>query len=423
MLNWAYWPGLQGGAETQTRMLAKELLRQGESVIVVTRWNGLGYKFRENDDGVMIYRLGLGAIFYQLFSNVWKILKKLRPQQASALASRQEKDGAVGMASGAFEKRNLVESVFDLFMWIKNASFMLEALLFFWLRRNAILCVHSQGSGESGAVAAWIGRCTGLPVLIREVCLPVLWPLRSANMPFAQTLDRWQRDCFFSAQNEDQRAELVKKGVSADKISVVLDGVQLPPEVVPAEENATALIVANVAQGKAHKAFDVLFGAWRKVVDSKPDAKLVLIGGRADNTYWVKHVEQLGLRDQVEFQGWIENLDPFMKKAAMFLLPSRREGVSIALLTAQSYGLPAVVSDIPGNRFVVENGRNGIIAPVEDIDALADGILRLYNDIALRKEMGAVARQVVESRFSIHAVAERMINEVYPAVAASAASR
>jgi glycosyltransferase involved in cell wall biosynthesis len=184
------------------------------------------------------------------------------------------------------------------------------------------------------------------------------------------------------------------------------------------EENGAALIVANVTQGKAHKAFDVLFDAWRKVIDQRPDARLVLIGGRGDNSFWVKHAELLGIRNHIEFHGWIEDLTPFLQKAAMFLLPSRREGVSIALLTAQSCGLPAVVSDIPGNLFVVENGKNGIVAPVENVDALAEGILKLYENPALRAEMGAAARQVIEKRFSIHAVAERMIKEVYPKVTA-----
>ena len=406
-----YWPGPQGGAETQARMLVKELHRQGEEVIVLTRWHGLGYKFRESDEGVVIYRLGLGALPYQAAMFLRRLLKKhLRKHNSNGggnQKSKKERDAATGAAGSGFFPR-----AFDALMWIHAASFMIESLIFLRIKKSKIRCIHAHETNANGAVSAWLGRMTGLPVLIREVCLPVLWPARPQILPFARYLDRRQRECFFSAQNEDQRTSLIEKGVSSDKIFVVPDGVHMPLEISRVYDNGSALIVANVTQGKVHKAFDILFDAWRKVVNQHPDARLVLVGGRGDNSYWVEYAKQLGIQDQVEFHGWIEDLTPFLNDAAMFLLPSRREGVSIALLTAQSYGLPAVVSDIPGNQFVIENGKNGIVVPVENVDALAEGILTLYRNPSLRVEMGRGSRQLVEARFSIQTVAKRM-REIY----------
>jgi glycosyltransferase involved in cell wall biosynthesis len=86
--------------------------------------------------------------------------------------------------------------------------------------------------------------------------------------------------------------------------------------------------------------------------------------------------------------------------------------LSNALLEAQSRGIPAVVSDIPGNRMVIEEGENGLIVPVADAKALARAILRLRADPALRARMGVRARERVRQRFSLETVTARL-EEVY----------
>jgi glycosyltransferase involved in cell wall biosynthesis len=250
---------------------------------------------------------------------------------------------------------------------------------------------------------------TRLPVLIREVCLPVLWPI-DWTVPFGQHLDRLQRLEVFSAQNKEQAEALAAKGVAPDRIVVIPDGVHMPEEQTDVAQNDKALIIANIAQGKAHKAFDILLDAWAHVNAKRPGTRLTIIGGRGDKQPWVEYARDLGIADVVDFIGWVDDLTPYMRSAALFLLPSRREGVSIALLTAQSWGLPAVVSDIPGNRFVVEHERNGLVVPVGDAEKLADAILRLYEDPALRVQYGEEARRVIEQRFSLRAVATKMID-------------
>jgi glycosyltransferase involved in cell wall biosynthesis len=82
--------------------------------------------------------------------------------------------------------------------------------------------------------------------------------------------------------------------------------------------------------------------------------------------------------------------------------------MSNSLLEAQSWGLACVVSDVPGNRAVVEDGLNGLVVPAGDEQALARAILRLLADERLREELGRNARQRMISRFSIGGVARRL---------------
>ena len=67
-----------------------------------------------------------------------------------------------------------------------------------------------------------------------------------------------------------------------------------------------------------------------------------------------------------------------------------------------------MVSDIGGNVAVVEDGRNGLVVPVGDADALAGDLVRLYRDPELRRRMGREARARMEAEFAIGKVAERL---------------
>ncbi|NIP58594.1 MAG: glycosyltransferase, partial [Gemmatimonadetes bacterium] len=74
----------------------------------------------------------------------------------------------------------------------------------------------------------------------------------------------------------------------------------------------------------------------------------------------------LGGRVEVRFHGFRTDVDAFYREADAFVLPSRSEGMSNALLEALAHGLPCVVSDIPENREVVRDGRTGLVFPAGD---------------------------------------------------------
>jgi glycosyltransferase involved in cell wall biosynthesis len=92
--------------------------------------------------------------------------------------------------------------------------------------------------------------------------------------------------------------------------------------------------------------------------------------------------------------------------ADVFVMPSRREGLSMAVLEAMSHGLPTVVSDGPGNPEAV--GDAGVVFPVGDARALAGALRRLAADRDERARLGSAARERVEQRFSRALFLERM---------------
>jgi len=93
----------------------------------------------------------------------------------------------------------------------------------------------------------------------------------------------------------------------------------------------------------------------------------------------------------------------------VFVLPSRLEGVSNALLEAMAHELAVIVGDdiLGGNREVVRHDVDGLVVPADDRRGLAEAIHRVLRDEALRSRLAAVAREAVCERFSIASVAAR----------------
>ena len=85
--------------------------------------------------------------------------------------------------------------------------------------------------------------------------------------------------------------------------------------------------------------------------------------------------------------------------ADCFVMPSYREGFPNTVLEAGAMGLPSIVTDINGSREIIENGKNGLIVPSKDSDALYNAMERMLTDNKLRETMKNNAREMIASRF------------------------
>ena len=200
-------------------------------------------------------------------------------------------------------------------------------------------------------------------------------------------------------------------GIADNIIHLLPNGVSLPPLPARPEHSKEVLYVGNLTQGSHWKAFDVLFDAWIGIAKMRKDVKLNVLGS-GDPTPWIDILQKNGVQDSVNFTGHVKDPSPFYRKAGIFVLPSRIEGMSNALLEAMSWGLPCVVSDIPGNRALVDHNLDGLIIPVDNAPALTDKIINLLKNPDMRSLLGRQARKKISSTFEIHCVTDRLI-EIY----------
>ena len=159
-------------------------------------------------------------------------------------------------------------------------------------------------------------------------------------------------------------------------------------------------ILIGIGRQSYEKGFDLLIDAFSEVLKRHADAKLVLVGEGHRTPELKSRAGELGIARSVTFLGFQENPYKYLRRADLFISPSRYEGFSNVLVEALTSGVPAVVTDCPSaNREVIEEGSNGWFAQTENVGSLAETINKA---IAVRKMIDSdeIRRKCI-SRFSI----------------------
>lgn len=127
-----------------------------------------------------------------------------------------------------------------------------------------------------------------------------------------------------------------------------------------------------------------------------------------------RFVKEHGLSAKVFLYGKRPNevVIEFMKACDIFIMPSRREGLSSAVLEALSCGLPIIASNVGGNRFAVKNGYNGFLYSPEDYETLAKLIDILTEDKELRRLMGKRSIEMWRENFSPSSVIREFLRTI-----------
>ena len=137
-------------------------------------------------------------------------------------------------------------------------------------------------------------------------------------------------------------------------------------------------------------------------------ARLVIAGAGPDEDRLRRMAIEHAVETRVRFLGFQPDVLPWMQAADAFVLSSRWEGLPMSLLEAGACGLPAVVTDVPGSREIIEHGRNGFLASAGDIPGLAAAMTRMMRlPPGERATMGTDARRRVLAQFSLDAVLDR----------------
>ncbi|MBM3560351.1 MAG: glycosyltransferase family 4 protein, partial [Alphaproteobacteria bacterium] len=150
-----------------------------------------------------------------------------------------------------------------------------------------------------------------------------------------------------------------------------------------------------LAVGRLHrqKAFDVLLDAFARIAPRHPDWRLAVVGDGDEGPALRSRAQALGIAGRVDWAGIVDDVAPWYRRAAVFALPSRHEGMPNALLEAMAHGLPPVISDaLPGPLDLIVDGDSGLVTRVGDAADLATALARLIDDASLRRQIGAAAR-------------------------------
>lgn len=158
-----------------------------------------------------------------------------------------------------------------------------------------------------------------------------------------------------------------------------------------------ALTFCTVGRAAAVKGWDLLVTAFRRIASKLPTARLVLVGdhggseGQPIYETLRREIEADGLAERVTFTGFVEHVFPILAAADIFVLPSRSEGDSNALLQALMSGLPCVATRVGSAPDLIQHETNGLLVPRDDVDAMAAAMSRMAADADLRARFAATA--------------------------------
>jgi glycosyltransferase involved in cell wall biosynthesis len=133
---------------------------------------------------------------------------------------------------------------------------------------------------------------------------------------------------------------------------------------------------------------------------------VMLIAGNGDPEPWRAQAARHGVEDRVRFIGWVDSprARSLLTESDIFVLPSRNEGLPMAILEAMAFGVPVVATPVGDIREAVDDGATGLISPTQDPAALADALARLVCDPVFRLRLGQQGYAVFRRDFDIAAL-------------------
>ncbi len=281
-----------------------------------------------------------------------------------------------------------------------------------FVRRFKPAVVHTQHAAAflDSALAVRLAR---VPVLV-HTDHSKWYPEKKRHM----VAERWlSRLCdAFCAVSEHTKNDLAKwEKIPSSKITVVYNGFDfenLPGPAERAELRAFlnvpdgAPLIGSVARLQWQKGHDLLLDAMKLVLETRPDAHCVIVGGGAKEEELRQQVARLGLGHRVTLTGWRNDAVRFLAAIDVFVMSSNFEGMPVSLLEAMAVGLPVVSTSVGGVPEVVADGRTGILVDGREPRTYADALLRMIEDPARMQAFGAAGRQLYRDRFRVNGMVE-----------------
>ena len=228
------------------------------------------------------------------------------------------------------------------------------------------------------------------------------------------------------APSEAIVAKLRREGRGGAEISVIPNGVDLHrfgadgSDVQRTAVRASfgipsdAFLVGVVARLEPEKGHRYLLIAWPEIARAVPHAWLLLVGDGSLTD--ALRAQTLALpsaaRRRVAFAGAQIDVGALTRSLDLAVLPSLREAQGIALLEAMAARVPAVASRVGGVPETIRDGVDGLLVPPAEPAVLAEVVIRVARDPALRERLAVAGRGRVENRFSLHASVSR-VESVY----------
>lgn len=279
-------------------------------------------------------------------------------------------------------------------------SYLLELKKF--CRAHNIAIIHSHGKG-AGIYSRLLGLLTGIPVV---------HTFHGLHLAAYSSLSRFlyiMLEKFFSlctraaiSVSAGERAALLFHGIiPGEKLRVIENGVELPSGNLVKAEPSDPFRILVVSRFDFAKNSELLVPIIQALSQKSNQFRLDIIGDGEDRKIIESEITARGLAPFCQFHGLQAEPERYYVSADCLLSTSRWEGLPLSVLEALSYGVPAVVSDVTGNRDVVVHEVNGFLYQLSQPTEAADFIHRIMVDRELFKRLSRNAREHVAAHYTV----------------------
>ena len=262
--------------------------------------------------------------------------------------------------------------------------------------RPHVLHTHNPGSHRVGVPARLLAR---VPVLVHTK-----HGRNSPADPRAVAMNRRLArfsDAVVAVSRDAAEVATGIERIPGSKVHVIHNGIEIGACLPASAWEGWPPRAITVARLDPVKDQATMLRGLRRAVDVRPDLQLEIVGDGPSRQSLERLVGELRLGANVSFAGYRRDVASLLLRPQVFLLSSVSEGIALTLLEAMAAGLPAVVTDVGGNREVVEPGVSGLLVPPGRPDLLAEQLLSVLDDVARARAFGAAGRARVERDFDL----------------------
>ncbi len=258
---------------------------------------------------------------------------------------------------------------------------------------------------------------------------PYIISLRGGDVPGFQSADLkiyhkllrgvirflWKKADAVIANSKGLR-RLALETAQTHEVLVIENGVDanvfVPPKTLtpPTAQLNAEIRLLFVGRIVPQKGLDILLQALREL-KKKYSFKLVVVGAGDQEADLKKFSSRYQLEELIDFAGWVtrDQLPSYYARSDIFVLPSRAEGMSNAVLEAMASRLAVVTTNIAGNEELIVNGHSGLLVEPDRVSQLVAALGQLFENPRLRRQLGVNAREQVVRKMNWQRVASKYI--------------
>ena len=277
-----------------------------------------------------------------------------------------------------------------------------------FIRREGVVIVHTVFE-SSDLWAGFVTRATSRAKLVwsrRDMGI-----LRKPKHRIAYHLMARSPHAVMAVSEEVRQYCVQTDGINSARVHTIYNGLNVERFANTRHRSSGGQRVISVGNIRRVKGHDIFIRAAAIIAQRFPRARFSIAGEVLEPQYFqelLMLIDSLGLADRFQFEGGVTDLPSFLAEAEIFVLPSRSEGFSNALIEAMAASLPVVATRVGGNPEAVEDGVTGLLVPPEDPNALADALQELLSDSERSWAMGEAGRRLAIREFSN----DRVVNQV-----------